>query len=72
MQSVWIPDDQATQSILAPTSKTAGIVNAYNAFVLANELYKKKNKIRKDENKKIIKQFEERILNKIKASIKRE
>ena len=47
MQSVWTPDDQATKSILASTSKTAGIVNAYNAFVLANEINKKKNKKRK-------------------------
>jgi subtilisin family serine protease len=47
MQSVWTPNDESTKLLLAPTSKSAGIVNAYNAFVLADEINKKKNKKRK-------------------------
>jgi subtilisin family serine protease len=47
MQSVWTSNDESTNLLLAPSSKTAGIVNAYNAFVLADEINKKKNKKRK-------------------------
>ena len=46
MQSVWKPKDELTQTLLNQTSKTGGIVNAYNAFVLANEVQKKKTKKR--------------------------
>lgn len=47
MQSVWTSNDESTKLLLSPSSKTAGIVNAYNAFVLADEINKKKNKKRK-------------------------